>query len=46
LFTKHVDNYILIVKIYVDEIIFGSIKEKLCKNFESYMKKEFKMSMM
>jgi len=31
LFTKHVDNDILIVLIYVDDIIFESINEKLCK---------------
>ena len=41
LFTKYVDNDILIVQIYVDDIIFGSTNEKLCKDFESYMKKEF-----
>jgi len=45
LFTKHVDNDILIVQIYVD-IIFRSTNEKLCKDCESYMKKEFTMSMM
>jgi len=31
LFTKHVDNDILMVQIYVDDIIFGSTNEKLCK---------------
>jgi len=46
LFTKHVENDFLIVQIYVDDIIFGSTNEKLCKNFESCMKKEFEMSMM
>ena len=46
LFTKHVDNDILIVQIYVDDIIFGSTNEKLCKDFESCMKDEFEMSMM
>ena len=30
LFTKHVDNDILIVQIYVD-IIFGSTNKKLCE---------------
>ena len=45
LFTKHVDNDILIVQIYVDDINFKSTNEKLCNDFESYMKKEFKMSM-
>jgi len=46
LFTKLVDSNILIVQIYVDNIIFGSTNEKLCKDFESYMKNEFEMSMM
>ena len=34
------------MKIYVDDIIFESTNEKLCKDFESCMKKEFGMSMM
>ena len=46
LFTKHVENDILIVQIYVDDIIFGSTNEKLCKDFESCIKEEFEMSMM
>jgi len=46
LFTKHVDSDIFIVQIYIDDIIFGSSNEMLCKDFESCMKKEFKMSMM
>ena len=45
-FTKHIDGDILIVQIYVDDIIFGSTNEKLCKEFESYMQNEFEMSMM
>ena len=43
---RHVDNDILIMQIYVDDIIFRSTNEKLCKEFELYMKDEFKMSMM
>ena len=46
LFTKHVNSDILIVQIYIDDIIFGSTNEKLCKEFESCMKNEFRMSMM
>jgi len=46
LFTKHADNDILIVHIYIDGIIFGSTNEKLCTDFESYMKEEFEMSIM
>ena len=34
------------MQIYIDDIIFGSTNEMLCKNFESFMKKEFEMSMM
>ena len=37
---------LLIVQIYVDDIIFGSTNESLCKAFESCMKDEFEMSMM
>jgi len=46
LFTNHVDSDTLIVQIYIDDIIFGSTNEKLCKEFESCMKNEFEMSMM
>ena len=46
LFTKHVDSDILIVQIYIDDIIFRSTNKNLCKEFESYMKNEFEMSMM
>ncbi|KAH9650254.1 hypothetical protein KPL70_026300 [Citrus sinensis] len=46
LFVKHKNQDILIVQIYVDDIIFGSTKELLCKEFSSCMSKEFEMSMM
>jgi len=46
LFTKHQNEDILIVQIYVDDIIFGSTNELFCKDFELYMRKEFEMSMM
>ena len=36
----------LLCKIYVDDIIFGSTNEILCKDFESCIKKDFKMFMM
>ena len=45
MFTKHVENDILIVQIYVDDIIFGSTYELLCKEFEQYMQREFEMSL-
>ncbi|KAI3702330.1 hypothetical protein L6452_28065 [Arctium lappa] len=37
---------ILLVQIYVDDIIFGSTKDQLCKEFEELMHKRFKMSSM
>ena len=38
LFNKHVDSGILIIQIYIDDIIFRSTNEKLCKEFALYMK--------
>ncbi|KAH9658003.1 hypothetical protein KPL70_023317 [Citrus sinensis] len=46
LFVKHKNQDILIVQIYVDDVIFGSTNELLCKEFSSCMSKEFEMSMM
>ncbi|KAH9717278.1 hypothetical protein KPL71_021758 [Citrus sinensis] len=46
LFVKHKNQDILIVQIYVDDIIFGSTNELLCKDFSSYISQEFEMSMM
>ena len=46
LFTKHIGSDILIVQIYVDDIIFCSTNELLCKEFESCMQNEFEMSLM
>ncbi|KAH9801181.1 hypothetical protein KPL71_000929 [Citrus sinensis] len=46
LFVKHKNQDILIVQIYVDDIIFCSTNELLCKEFSSCMSKEFEMSMM
>nr|GEU56403.1 retrovirus-related Pol polyprotein from transposon TNT 1-94 [Tanacetum cinerariifolium] len=37
---------ILLVKIYVDDIIFGSTNKDLCKAFEKLMKDKFQMSSM
>ena len=39
LFIKHKNQDILIVQIYVDDIIFGSTNEFLCKEFSSCMSK-------
>nr|GEX91506.1 hypothetical protein [Tanacetum cinerariifolium] len=43
--TKH-KGHILLVQIYVDDIIFGSTKPKLSKQFEKLMHSKFEMSMM
>lgn len=34
------------VQVYVDDIVFGSKKTKLCEEFASIMKEEFEISMM
>ena len=44
LFIKREDNDLIVVQIYVDDIIFGSTSETLCKEFEDVMKKRFEMS--
>jgi len=41
---KKVGKDLIVVQIYVDDIIFGSTSEELCKEFESVMKKKFEMS--
>ena len=46
LFKKNHLEYILIVQIYVDDIIFGSTNESLCKEFSKLMQGEFEMSLM
>ncbi|GKD04597.1 putative ribonuclease H-like domain-containing protein, partial [Tanacetum coccineum] len=39
-------GHILLVQIYVDDIIFGSIKKELCDEFDKLMKDKFQMSSM
>ncbi|GJX38459.1 putative ribonuclease H-like domain-containing protein [Tanacetum coccineum] len=46
LFIKRVKSDILLVQVYVDDIIFGSTKKKLCTEFETLMHKKFQMSSM
>ncbi|KAI3664284.1 hypothetical protein L6452_44769 [Arctium lappa] len=46
LFIKRKKKDILLVQIYVDDIIFGSTKDYMCKEFEELMHKRFKMSSM
>ena len=36
----------IIVEVYVDDIIFGSDDEKMCKDFSSNMQQEFEMSLL
>nr|GFA99783.1 putative ribonuclease H-like domain-containing protein [Tanacetum cinerariifolium] len=44
LFIKKQKGYILLVRVYVDDIIFGSTKKELCLEFERLMKDKFQMS--
>ena len=46
IFIKIKSHDILLVQIYVDDIIFGSTNELLCKEFFHDMQSEFEMSMM
>ncbi|KAI3819665.1 hypothetical protein L1987_13511 [Smallanthus sonchifolius] len=46
LFIKDEGGEILLVQIYVDDIIFGSTRKKLCKDFEVLMHSKFEMSSM
>ncbi|KAI3746135.1 hypothetical protein L6452_08557 [Arctium lappa] len=46
LFIKRSKKDILLVQIYMDDIIFGSTKDQMCRDFEKLMHKSFKMSSM
>ncbi|GJR81373.1 putative ribonuclease H-like domain-containing protein [Tanacetum coccineum] len=46
LFIKGNQGDILLVQVYVDDIIFGSRKKKLCTQFKKMMHKKFQMSSM
>jgi len=46
MFRKNYSNDLILLQIYVDDIIFGSTYESLCKEFFGLMKSEFEMSMM
>ncbi|GKA89020.1 putative ribonuclease H-like domain-containing protein, partial [Tanacetum coccineum] len=46
LFIRKDKGDILLVQVYVDNIIFGSIKKSLCTEFEKMMHKKFQMSFM
>ncbi|GJW57055.1 putative ribonuclease H-like domain-containing protein [Tanacetum coccineum] len=42
----HLDKVYNVVKVYVDDIIFGSTNKELCIGFEKLMKEKFQMSSM
>nr|GEV07135.1 putative ribonuclease H-like domain-containing protein [Tanacetum cinerariifolium] len=46
LFIKNQKGDILLVQVYVDDIIFGSTNQELCKVFDKLMKDKFQMSFM
>jgi len=46
LFRKTLNSDLLIIQVYVDDIIFGATKEKMCEEFSNLMQKEFEMSML
>ena len=46
LFIKKANSDIILVQVYVDDIIFGSTNENLCRLFVESMQGEFEMSMM
>ncbi|GJY28103.1 putative ribonuclease H-like domain-containing protein, partial [Tanacetum coccineum] len=45
-FIKKDKNDIMLVRVYVDDIIFGSTKRSWCDEFEALMKSRFQMSSM
>ncbi|KAL8145823.1 hypothetical protein AgCh_003826 [Apium graveolens] len=46
LFSKKYKNDTILVQVYVDDIIFGSTNDNLCKRFAKLMHSKFEMSMM
>nr|GEV31584.1 retrovirus-related Pol polyprotein from transposon TNT 1-94 [Tanacetum cinerariifolium] len=46
LFIKNDKKDIMLVQVYVDDIIFGSIKKSWCDEFEALMKSRFQISSM
>ncbi|GKD61552.1 putative ribonuclease H-like domain-containing protein, partial [Tanacetum coccineum] len=46
LFIKRDKSDILLVQVYVDDIIFGSTRKKMCTEFEKMMHKKFQISSM
>ena len=46
LFSKKHKNDMILVQVYVDDIIFGSTNDNLCKRFAKLMQSRYEMSMM
>ena len=46
LFIRQIDNDLLLVQVYVDDIIFGSTNPELVDSFKETMSKRFNMSML
>ena len=44
-FIKKEDGELIVAQVYVDDIIFGSTKDKIAHGFSKLMQAEFKMSM-
>ena len=44
--VKNDKNYLLVVQVYVDDIVFGATIDAWAIKFSKEMKKEFEMSMM
>jgi hypothetical protein len=45
LFTKKIGQDLFVLRIYVDDIIFGSTNQDYCEEFRKMMANEFEMSM-
>ena len=45
LFIKREDGELIVAQVYVDDIIFGSMKDELAHSFSKLIQGEFKMSM-
>lgn len=45
LFVKDVEGKIMIAQIYVDDIVFGGMSDKMVKIFVDQMQSEFEMSL-
>ena len=46
IYCKIIDDILIIVEVYVDDIIFGSDDEKLSEDFAKRMQQEFEMSLL